>query len=578
MNISNRNTLWANLFVGELKKLGLQAVCIAPGSRSTPLAFAFTQSEIKIYVHSDERSAGYFALGLAKACAAPVALLCTSGTAAANFFPAVVEANYGEVPLLVLTADRPAEMRESGANQTIDQIKMYGGHVRMFANVNAPEAGFSQSQMRALQTLAARAYEAAQAPIPGAAHINFEFRKPLEPTPQPNDLPVWLNEDAQTKIELNPTHTIFTRPLLTPAPAQIKFLSEASAAAPHGIIVAGPRCPAEDFPDLLFALSKRLGYPILADALSGLRFHPAVHSNTLGRFSAYLRQAPPAQLVLKFGDIPISAALGEYLQKQDGATQVHISAVPRWRDDGFTTTHFLHADPALVCRALLNETNAADESTWMSAWKNMEDAAQAALDSVRAEENFEGGILPDIVETLPAGGALYIANSLPIRHLDEFAAPQKKALRVFANRGASGIDGTLSSALGAAAHLPGLVFVSGDLTFYHDLNGLLAAKRYALQAVMIIINNNGGGIFQRLPVSQFEPPFTDLFRAPHGLTFESAAKMYDIKYSRIERLNLKKALREALEQKEMVILEIPSDAEKFEQIRSAALLNIWRTQ
>ncbi|GAB4548257.1 MAG: 2-succinyl-5-enolpyruvyl-6-hydroxy-3-cyclohexene-1-carboxylic-acid synthase [Anaerolineales bacterium] len=575
MNPSNRNALWANLFVEELQKLGLQAVCIAPGSRSTPLAFAFARSGIKIYVHSDERSAGYFALGLAKASGVPVALLCTSGTAAANFFPAVVEANYGEVPLLVLTADRPAEMRESGANQTIDQTRLYGEHVRMFANINAPESDFSIVQMRALQTLAARAFEAAQAPIPGATHLNFEFRKPLEPTPQPNDLPAWWDEVTQAKVQAAAAHTTFSRPFLAPSSAQVNFLR--NAIAPRGIIVAGPRCPAGDFPALLFALSQRLGYPILADSLSGLRFHPESNQNTLGGFNAYLRQAPPAQLILRFGDVPVSAALCDYLQKQSGATHVHISSVPRWRDDQFVTTHFLHADPALACRALLESANAACESAWLSEWQRMENLTWKALEALRAEPGFEGGILPDVVETLPAGGALYIANSLPIRHLDEFAAPQKKALRVFANRGASGIDGTLSSALGAAAHLPGLVFVSGDLTFYHDLNGLLALKRHPLQAVMVVINNNGGGIFERLPVSQFEPPFNNLFRAPHGLTFESAAAMYQISYARVERLRLKDALQEALKSKQPAILEIFSDAAEFERIRSAAFLNIRRT-
>ena len=186
---ANRNTIWSGIFVNELKKLGLDSVCIAPGSRSTPLAVAFAESEINVYVHSDERSAAYFALGLARASRKPVALVCTSGTAAANFFPAIIEANYSEVPLIVLTADRPAEMRESGANQTIDQLKLFGDHVRWFADVPAPEANFSKHLFRYLQTLAARAYETSQSPLPGAVHLNFQFRKPLEPIDVPDDLP-----------------------------------------------------------------------------------------------------------------------------------------------------------------------------------------------------------------------------------------------------------------------------------------------------------------------------------------------------------------------------------------------------
>ena len=189
MNTANRNTIWSGIFAAELRKLGLDSVCIAPGSRSTPLAIAFAESGLHIYTHSDERSAAYFALGLARASRKPVALVCTSGTAAANIFPAIDAANYTETPLLVLTPDRPAELRESGANQTIDQLKLYGDHVRWFVDVPAPEANFSKHLFRYLQTLAARAWETSQSPLPGPVHLNFPFRKPLEPIDVPNDRP-----------------------------------------------------------------------------------------------------------------------------------------------------------------------------------------------------------------------------------------------------------------------------------------------------------------------------------------------------------------------------------------------------
>lgn len=251
MNSANRNTLWAGIFVSELAKSGLDSVCIAPGSRSTPLAIAFSEARgIRIYTHSDERSAAYFALGLARARRKPVALVCTSGTAAANFFPAIVEANYGEAPLLVLTADRPAELRESGAYQTIDQIKLFGGHVRWFVDVPLPEANFSKHLFRYLQNLAARAYETSQSPLPGPVHLNFPFRKPLEPIDIPTDLPTWMNGALLSTLETAPAQVIFSRPKLYPTQEQTDLLTQAISSSPRGLIVCGPRCPAGDFPEI----------------------------------------------------------------------------------------------------------------------------------------------------------------------------------------------------------------------------------------------------------------------------------------------------------------------------------------
>ncbi len=570
MNTANRNTIWSGIFVSELKKLGLDAVCIAPGSRSTPLAIAFAESGIRIYVHSDERSAAYFALGLARASRKPVALVCTSGTAAANFFPAIVEANYSEVPLIVLTADRPAELRESGANQTIDQLKLYCDHVRWFADVPAPEANFSKHLFRYLQTLAARAYETSQSPLPGAVHLNFQFRKPLEPIGVPDDRPAWMDEPLLSALEVVPAQVTFSHPQLSPSAEQTNFLAQAIASSPRGLIVCGPRCPIGDFPARLTELATKLGYPILADALSGLRFGAHVNENILGGYDTFLPTTLRPQLVLRFGDLPTSNALSDYLDSLEDIPQIHISEIKRWRDDRFRITHSMRVDPLLLCEELLSRSNwqfDLQEAEWLRAWLNLEEKVWKEVNAIRAEPDFEGGILPDVLSQLPAGSGLYVANSLPVRHLDQFAQPDSKPVQVFANRGASGIDGTLSSALGAAAHLPGLVFVTGDLSFYHDMNGLLAFSRCGIRATIIVINNDGGGIFERLPISKFEPPFTDLFVAPHGLTFEHAAQLYGIDYARVERLSLAPALNSALKSPKSTIIEIPSDAAKFEQLR-----------
>jgi 2-succinyl-5-enolpyruvyl-6-hydroxy-3-cyclohexene-1-carboxylate synthase len=571
MNTANRNTIWSSIFVGELKKLGLDSVCIAPGSRSTPLAVAFAESGIKIYIHSDERSASYFALGLARASQKPVALLCTSGTAAANFFPAIVEANYSEVPLIVLTADRPAEMRESGANQTIDQLKIYGDHVRWFMDVPAPEANFPKHLLRYLQSLAARACETSQSPLPGAVHLNFQFRKPLEPIDVPADIPSWMNDSLLSALEAAPAQLSFSRPRLAPTAEQINFLAEKISSSPKGIIVCGPRCPAGDFPARLTELATKLGYPILADSLSGLRFVEHVNENIIGGYDTFLPTNLRPQIILRFGDVPTSSALCDYLDSLDGVPQIHISEVKRWRDDRFRVTHSMWCDPLLLIESLIQNLKTNVDPNWLPAWRKFEEKVWDEVEALKTESNFEGGILSDVLDQLPAGNGLFVANSLPVRHLDQFAKPAKKSVRVFANRGASGIDGTLSSALGAAAHFPGLVFVTGDTSFYHDMNGLLAIQRCGIRATIIVINNDGGGIFQRLPISNFEPPFTDLFVAPHGLTFEHAAKLYGIDYVRAERLSLKPALEKSLSSQKSTIIEIPSDVTKFEQLRKDLL-------
>ena len=567
MNTANRNTIWSGIFAAELRKLGLDSVCIAPGSRSTPLAIAFAESGLHIYTHSDERSAAYFALGLARASRKPVALVCTSGTAAANFFPAIVEANYSETPLLVLTADRPAELRESGANQTIDQLKLYGDHVRWFVDVPAPEANFSKHLFRYLQTLAARAWETSQSPLPGPVHLNFPFRKPLEPIDVPNDRPAGGGAPLGYARGICATPLTFSRPQLSPTEEQTNFLAKKISSSPRGLIVCGPRCPAGNFPARLTELATWIGYPILADALSGLRFGAHVNEFILGGYDTFLPTPLRPHLILRFGDLPTSNTLSDYLDSLDGIPQIHISEIKRWRDDRFRVTHSMWCDPLLLCESLLSRSDWQSDLHWLPAWTRLENAVWDEVRAMRAEPDFEGGILPDVLSQLPAGSGLYVANSLPVRHLDQFAQPDQKPVQVFANRGASGIDGTLSSALGAAAHLPGLVFVTGDTSFYHDMNGLLAFLRCNIRATIVIINNDGGGIFHHLPISKFEPPFTDLFVAPHGLTFEHAAKLYGIDYARVERLSLAPALNAALASAKPTILEIPSNAAKFEQLR-----------
>ncbi|MFN3705135.1 MAG: 2-succinyl-5-enolpyruvyl-6-hydroxy-3-cyclohexene-1-carboxylic-acid synthase [Thermoflexales bacterium] len=527
----NRNDLWAEVFVRALVEQGLRAVCIAPGSRSTPLVMACAaQPELRLFVHNDERGAAFFALGLARASGQATAVICTSGTAAANFLPAVIEAHMSETPLLVLTADRPPEAWDSGANQTIDQLKLYGDAVRWHTLAPLPEASPSHALLRAVQGIATRAWMYAHAPLPGPVHVNFPFRKPLEPTDVPEDYtPDSLPKQSAAR---------FIPGTLRPSAEQIHTLHHAIRSTPRGLIVAGPRTPPRARA-ALFALARHAGYPILADALSNLRFGCAPHEADvlLTAYDTYLQQPPGApELILTLGDSPTSTAALNFLAHSE-AERIAISPHVRWRDEHFRTTLFLWSDPAELLNATLAHADDLQRDlAWLNAWQAAEDNARAAQPAIPEERYFAR-----LLEVLPDNHWLFVGNSLPVRHLDRWARPTSRRLTVLANRGASGIDGTLSTALGMAAAGKPTTAVIGDLAFYHDMNGLLMLQRYPhLPFRLVIINNNGGRIFERLPIAQFfhdnhyAPNPALLFVSPHGMTFEHAARQFGLSYQAVE--------------------------------------------
>jgi len=589
---SNRNALWAQVFVEELARSGLREVCIAPGSRSTPLALSFHENpNVRVYSLIDERSAAFFALGIALASERPVALLCTSGTAAANFYPAVVEAHYARVPLLMLTADRPHDQRESGANQTIDQLKLYGDHVKRFVDVAPPEVAPPARTLRYLRTLACRAFHQAESPPAGPVHLNFPFRKPLEPTPVPEDLPErWLASVGKTALEgrEGEAFTRIARGRLRPTDEQIEQLAEAIQQAPRGLIVCGPRCPGDAFPKAVVARARAAGYPLLADPLSGVRFGPHVSEHVLGAYETFLaelaKQVEEPQLVLRFGAMPTSQALCAYLEAlaDSECRQIAVNEHGVWEDATHTLSDFFVADPVEACRQVtqkLEQQSRAPDLGWLEIWQRAERRSREIVEAVAEREFFEGYALPEVVEALPEGAALVVASSLPVRHLDQFVPPQTKRLRVFSNRGASGIDGTVSTALGVAAVCRPTVLVTGDLAFYHDLNGLLALKRCGVRAVIVVLNNDGGGIFHRLPIARYEPPFRELFVTPHGLDFEPIVRAYGARFLRVDARQgqIAKALNEALLWEESAVLEVRTDAERHERIRREILQTVGET-
>lgn len=539
MNLtSNANTRWMSILVDELALSGLQAVVLAPGSRSTPLTLAFAAQEgVRVYRHLDERSAGFFALGLAMASGRPVALVCTSGTAAANFHPAVIEAYYSHVPLLILTADRPPELRESGANQTIDQIKMFGDHVRWSVELPTPVHDAPDVVLRHLRTLAARAYATANGLVKGPVHLNFPFRKPLEPDASSTR----DSRQADTERHAAAPYTTFSRGRLLPDEAQSDWLAKMIRENPRGLIICGPECPGGDFPDAVASLARRAGYPVLADTLSRLRHGPQTAGGyVLGGYDLWLRAIDEPLLkpdaVIRFGAVPTSSPLSTYLERAAAGINVHIREDGVWADDLHLTHQYIQADPAAVCRSVSERIGSPSDLYWAEAFIALENQIWATMDSALAQiPFFDGRAIRDVLVALPEDTIVLAGNSLPVRHVDVFDRPDERALAIFGNRGASGIDGNVSTALGlAAATGQRVVAFVGDITFYHDMNGLLAVRQNNLSDVTFIVtNNNGGGIFRRLPVAAHEPPFSELFLTPHDLTFEHAAALYGLRYTAV---------------------------------------------
>ncbi|WP_265111589.1 2-succinyl-5-enolpyruvyl-6-hydroxy-3-cyclohexene-1-carboxylic-acid synthase [Halosolutus halophilus] len=591
MTAPNRATLWGRVLVDELAKGGLEAVCIAPGSRSTPLTVAFAEHpDVEVYSHLDERSASYFALGRARRTGEPTALVCTSGTAAANFHPAVIEAHQARVPLLVVTADRPPELRDSGANQTIDQRDLYGDALRWDTDLPEPEA--DERKVRSLRTTAARALAETTGNPPGPVHLNCPFRKPLEPIAVPGDVPDAFADTLAGRGRDGAFVDVDSgRPRLHDD--ELDPVLEALAGADRPLIVAGPADPADlvDLdPGAVSELAARLDAPVLADPLSGVRFGLHVDDGPiLGGYDGYIDAMPAPDVVLRFGASPTSKPLSHAL-RDSGAIQYLIDPAGRWREATFTATDLLAATPGSIVEALLDRLESDDVATdagtdadpgsttdadWVAQFRRAENRHweirnDAVTPEALAADPFEGAVLASVFEHAPDPATVFVSNSMPIRDADRFGRPRPADLTVLANRGASGIDGITSTALGAGSTVDEpLVLVTGDLAFYHDSNGLLAIDRCGVDATIVLLDNDGGGIFHKLPIEDFDPPFTDQFKTPHGLEFESLGDLYDLEFERVGPAEFGAAYRRSLDADGTQVLAVEFDAERSHRRRDA---------
>lgn len=558
-------------FVDELARAGVRHVCISPGSRSTPLALMIAEHpDLKSWIHLDERSGAFFALGIARSLGEPVALLCTSGTAAANFYPAIVEANVARVPLVVLTADRPPELRDVGAGQTIDQNQLYGSHVKWFVEVALPDA--APSMLRYARTLAARSAATARANPPGPVHLNFPFREPLVPVAvvpgsdvAGDDLLAWKGRPGGA-----PWVTVASGSMNVDQTAVARLASQLLSAK-RPVIVCGPQSDSQ-LGDSLGEIASALSAPLLADPLSQARWGSHDRTTLIDRYDAIVRHPRAVDslrpdLILRLGAIPTSKALFQWIEKQTDAALVVVDAA-RWPDPSSRAHEMIQADARRLCESLLPCLSGVSRNAdWLNRWQSANDIAGSAVVDFSASlnESFEGGVLAEVVACLPERATLFASSSMPVRDLDTFGEGDARIIRVMSNRGANGIDGVISTALGAAAVSSEsgsgpLVLAIGDIAFYHDMNGLLAAGSHGIAATIVVINNDGGGIFSFLPQAGDQRHFEKLFGTPHGLDFSHAAEMYGATYERADNTeSLRRAVTAGVEGRGLHIVEVRTD-------------------
>ena len=529
MDATNRNTALASALVEELARSGVERAVICPGSRSTPVALALLREPgIETVSVVDERSGAFLALGAANASRKPVAISCTSGTAAANFHPAVCEADEAAVPLIVLTSDRPPELRGIGAGQTIDQIGLYGTAVRWFCEVgthDADDAGLIHMRSSACRAAALAAGD----PRPGPVHLNLSWRDPLGPEPREEEVTARSARALAGRGDDLPLTELY-RPAAALRTEEVDAIAADLGETQRGLIVAGR----QDDPALgpaLAALSEATGYPILAEPTSQVRLGPHERGSVVWAYEAIARARPAAldpELVIRFGDMPTSKALREWLGSLDGCAQLVVDPYGDWNEPTRKAGLLLRSDPAVLAGALAAAAPGRSvQSAWLATWKRAGEAAAGELAAELAglSELTEPGIQAALGEAYADGDLVYAASSMSIRDQEGFVASRSADVRFLSNRGANGIDGVVSSGVGAAIATGRPTWiVLGDLALHHDSNGLAALRHATAPVRLVVPNNDGGGIFEFLPqagqVSRDE--FEAIFGTPLGLDLRQA--------------------------------------------------------
>jgi 2-succinyl-5-enolpyruvyl-6-hydroxy-3-cyclohexene-1-carboxylate synthase len=628
IHFTNVNSAWASILVETLYRLGLKTAIVCPGSRSAPLAIAVAQHpHIEAIPVLDERSAAFFALGIAQQFQQPVALICTSGTAGANFYPAVIEAKESQVPLLVLTADRPPELRDCNAGQAIDQQKLYGAYPNWYHELATPALDFSLFAY--VRQTVIQAWERSLYPVPGCVHLNLPFRDPLVPLPQADAQEFGQSFDESAFFDWIPewdTVACFAADVPPHFPLPFPSLSD------RGLIVAGvaksasPHASPQLYCQSIAQLAQILKVPVLAEGLSPMRNHAALNPYLVSTYDFILRNEQLAEKlapdwIIRIGEMPTSKELRQWIT-QTHPRQWVIAANDRNVDPLHgQTTHLrlsveqfalslfsafqpsstqsspspskpaqsnpsqskpTQSTPTQLNQSQLNQSqlnqsqlnqpqlNQSQLNQYCQHWLKADESVRRSIDQTlsQIEPLVESKVAWILSQHLPKQTPLFIANSTPVRDVEWFWKPGNTQVQPFFNRGANGIDGTLSTALGIAHQRSG-VLLTGDLALLHDTNGFLLRPHFQGHLTIVLINNHGGGIFELLPISQFDPPFEAFFATPQAIDFAQLCQTYGIKYQLIQTWKELIARLNPLPQQGIRVLEIRCDRKASAQWRKA---------
>ncbi|MCR9094082.1 MAG: 2-succinyl-5-enolpyruvyl-6-hydroxy-3-cyclohexene-1-carboxylic-acid synthase [bacterium] len=561
---------YVGAFFHGVRAAGVEHVVVSPGSRSTPLTISARHTPgLRTWVELDERAAAFFALGLAKASGRPAVLVCTSGTAAANYLPAIVEAHYSRVPMIVATTDRPPELRDWGAGQTIEQNGLYGGYTRWASEVPIPEAG--EASLRHAGQLAGRAFDEATSTPAGAVHLNWPLREPLPP-PEGELEEILAASAAELRVPR------FSAARAIPAREDIDVLAGLAEAHERGVILVGPRDDDPALADAIAAFGTASGWPVLADPAANLRAGrepgraPILDAGDLLLRDGPFREARVPEVVVRVGDPPVSKPQRLWIEAAEPREVLWLDEGGQWGEPSHRATRVVRGGAAALldgAAAQLGVPSARPplrERAWCRDFEAMNTVARAAIDDVaRDDAGFCGlTVASAVARCTPDDAALFVSNSMAVRLLDLGFGVRASRLRVHASRGAAGIDGINSTALGiaAATDRPTVLF-TGDLAFLHDLSGLLITRRVTLPLTIVVLDDDGGGIFSMLPIaSQGESvAFRELFHTPHGLDLERVAGAFALPYSRVSEVAaLEKAIEEGTAARGVSIVHVPVEA------------------
>ncbi|MBD8034738.1 MULTISPECIES: 2-succinyl-5-enolpyruvyl-6-hydroxy-3-cyclohexene-1-carboxylic-acid synthase [Solibacillus] len=512
--------------VSALVASGVEQVVISPGSRSTPLAYAFASTkELEMHRQVDERAAAFYALGLAKATAKPVVLLCTSGTAAANYYPAIVEAKYARVPLIVLTADRPHELREVGAPQTINQVRLYGENVKWSAEFPIPDN--APQTLPFIERHTVRALNIATTAPYGPVHLNIPFREPLM-----IDFKDVLPKSSYVKSYTNE---------LTPSKQAITELTHILERTTNGMIIIG-ELPLGTDTEHLWNFIREVKWPVMIESLSNLRtevpedcqIYAIATYDALMKNERFKQNVRP-QTVIRFGAQPVSKFLMQFIVQVNPQNYIIIDEDPMYRDSTHMSTHFIHALPGEWLGEIELQHSVA-EIEYFQFWKMADLLASDVIEKYSDYADDEGAMVQSLLANIEEEADIFVSSSMPIRDIDTFLLSTNRSVQIFANRGANGIDGVTSTALGFSngRKMRKTYLLIGDLAFLHDTNAFIASRYQQCDLTVIVMNNDGGGIFSYLPQSKVEAHYEDLFGTPTELTFEQVASMYNMEYEKVK--------------------------------------------